>query len=289
MNIEEFKATINFDLNTYITSYKDIISIEKAEKKLKKNRNKLSVIQDRMYAYNKYSLLICIQGMDASGKDSLIREVFKNLNAQGVEVTSFKAPNDLEYQHDYLWRHYIALPPKGKIGVFNRSHYENVLISRVHPEIVLKENLPNINQIADLDADFWEMRYSQINQFEKHLVDNGTIILKFFLNMDKEEQKERLLRRIDKTKHNWKFSASDVEERERWDDYMFFYNEIISKTSTDYAPWYIIPSNEKEVSRYLVSEIILNELKKYKDIQYPKVEHHETIELKTYKTELLNE
>lgn len=289
MKTADFKATDNLDLNTYITSYKDIISIEKAEKKLKKNRNKLSVIQDRMYAYNKYSLLICIQGMDASGKDSLIREVFKNLNAQGVEVTSFKAPSELEYQHDFLWRHYIALPTKGKIGVFNRSHYENVLISRVHPEIVLKENIPNINKLEDITDKFWEMRYNQINQFEEHLVNNGTIILKFFLNMDKEEQKERLLRRIEKTKHNWKFSASDVEERERWDDYMRFYEETISRTSTDYAPWYIIPSNEKEISRFLVSDILVNEMKKYKDIQYPKVEVEETIELKSYKTELLNE
>ncbi|WP_177764804.1 PPK2 family polyphosphate kinase [Flavobacterium sp. I3-2] len=289
MKTDEFKAIDNFDLNNYITSYKDIISIEKAEKKLKKNRNKLSVIQDRMYAYNKYSLLICIQGMDASGKDSLIREVFKNLNAQGIEVTSFKAPSEIEYQHDYLWRHYIALPSKGKIGVFNRSHYENVLISQVHPEIVLKENIPNINKLEDITDEFWEMRYNQINQFEEHLVKNGTIVLKFFLNMDKEEQKERLLRRIDKTKHNWKFSASDVEERERWDDYMKFYDKTISRTSTDYAPWYIIPSNEKEISRCLVSEILVNEMKKYKDIQYPKVEVEETMGLKSYKTELLNE
>lgn len=264
MKTDEFKAIDNFDLNNYITSYKDIISIEKAEKKLKKNRNKLSVIQDRMYAYNKYSLLICIQGMDASGKDSLIREVFKNLNAQGIEVTSFKAPSEIEYQHDYLWRYYIALLSKGKIGVFNRSHYENVLISQVHPEIVLKENIPNINKLEDITDEFWEMRFDQINQFEEYLVKNGTIVLKFFLNMDKEEQKERLLRRIDKTKHNWKFSASDVEERERRDDYIKFYDKTISRTSTDYAPWYIIPSNEKEISRCLVSEILVNEMKNIK-------------------------
>ena len=148
-----------------------------------------------------------------------------------------------------MWRHYIALPEKGKFGVFNRTHYENVLVSRVHPEYVLNEKLPKINTVSDLDEAFWENRFTEINNFEKHLTENGTIIFKFFLNIDKEEQKERLLRRLEEEKHNWKFSPGDLAEREKWNDYMKYYEEAISKTSTDYAPWYIIPSNRKEISR----------------------------------------
>lgn len=289
MKEEKFKASNNFKIEEHSGNFKNQITIEEAEKKLKKNRKKLSEIQDKMYAHDKYSLLICFQGMDTAGKDSLIREVFKNFNARGVEVHSFKTPTSKEYQHDYLWRHYVALPEKGKFGVFNRTHYENVLVSRVHPEYVLNEKLPNINSVADLDEEFWNKRYNEINNFEKHLTDNGVIIFKFFLNIDKGEQKNRLLRRLDEEKHNWKFSPGDLSERKKWNDYMNYYELAISKTSTNYAPWYIIPSNIKEVSRYIVSEILLNVMDKYEDIKYPELDNEIQNNIGKYKKYLLED
>ncbi|HIE44773.1 MAG TPA: polyphosphate kinase 2 family protein, partial [Flavobacteriaceae bacterium] len=167
-----------------------------AKKELKKIRKELSKLQDMLYAHGKYSLLICLQGMDTSGKDSLIREVFKDVNANGVVVTSFKVPSEKELKHDFLWRHYIALPERGKIGVFNRTHYENVLVTRVHKNYILGENIPSIKSVDDLDNSFYENRMKAIINFENQLVDNGTIVLKFFLNISKEEQKNRLLRRL---------------------------------------------------------------------------------------------
>lgn len=289
MKVEDYRANDSFRIENHQATFPNVITIEEAEKKLKKNRKKLSEIQDKMYAHDKYSVLICFQGMDTAGKDSLIREVFKNFNARGVEVQSFKTPTSKEYQHDYLWRHYIALPEKGKFGVFNRTHYENVLVSRVHPEYVLNEKLPKINTVSDLDEAFWEKRFTEINNFEKHLTENGTIIFKFFLNIDKEEQKERLLRRLEEEKHNWKFSPGDLAEREKWNDYMKYYEEAISKTSTDYAPWYIIPSNRKEISRYLVSKILLTVMQQFEDIKYPELDEEIEDNIGKYKTALLNE
>ncbi|MDI1256304.1 MAG: polyphosphate kinase 2 family protein [Flavobacterium sp.] len=242
------------------------------EAELAQLRNKLSELQDVMYAHNRYSVLVCLQGMDTSGKDSLIREVFKEINARGVEVSSFKQPTSNELEHDYLWRHYVALPEKGKIGVFNRTHYENVLVSRVHPENILNERLPGIEKVEDIQPDFWKKRFKQINNFEKHLVQNGTIILKFYLHLSKDEQKNRLLRRLEEEKHNWKFSPADLKEREYWDQYMAYFEDIINNTSGKKTPWFVIPADDKDMARYIVAKIIWEELSKYKDIKIPELD-----------------
>ncbi len=177
----------------------------------------LSKLQDTLYAHNRYSVLVCLQGMDTSGKDSLIREVFKYFNPRGVVVHSFKTPTSAELEHDYLWRHYLALPEKGKYAVFNRSHYENVLVTRVKPQYLLYENIPGIEKVEDVTPEFWEQRFEQIIHFEQHLAQNGIIVFKFFLHLSKEEQRRRLLRRLEEEKHNWKFSPGDLEDRKLWD------------------------------------------------------------------------
>lgn len=259
MNQGTYKVSSSIKLTDFSTKEVD----GAAKKKLKKIRKKLSGIQDTMYAEGKYALLICLQGMDTSGKDSLIREVFKDVNARGVEVHSFKVPTELESKHDFLWRHYIALPAKGKIGVFNRTHYENVLVTRVHPEYVLSENIPSVNSVADLNDAFYHERMDRINAFEKHLVASGTIVLKFFLNISKEEQKNRLLRRLNIPEKNWKFSAGDLKERKLWDNYQFCYEDLLNKTSKKHAPWFVIPADDKPTARLLLADIVLKELKKY--------------------------
>lgn len=267
----------------------DNINPNAAKADLKSIRKEISKIQEVLYAHNKYGVLICLQGMDTAGKDSLIREVFKDFNARGVVVHSFKTPTSKELQHDYLWRHYVALPERGKFAVFNRTHYENVLVTRVHPEYILNENIPTINDVTDIPKDFWKERYTQINNFEKHIHQNGVIILKFYLNLSKDEQKNRLLRRLEKEKHNWKFSPGDLAERKLWDKYTIAYEEAIQNTSTSYAPWHIIPADNKEISRYLVAKTILNELKKYKDIKYPELPEDIEKHIDTYRKELENE
>ncbi|WP_160067116.1 PPK2 family polyphosphate kinase [Sphingobacterium bovisgrunnientis] len=286
--MKNFKADKNFKLKNYPTKIDDIDS-DKAKKELKELRKEIAKIQDTMYAHNKYSVLICLQGMDTSGKDSLIREVFKDFNARGVVVHSFKTPTSKELQHDYLWRHYVALPERGKFGVFNRTHYENVLVTRVHPEYLQNENLPKVNDSKDLKSSFWKDRFNQIKAFEKHISQNGTIILKFYLNLSKEEQKERLLRRLEEEDHNWKFSPGDLAERKLWDKYMDCYEDAIKNTSTTYAPWHIIPADDKKVARYLVAKTILEELKKYKDISYPELPDDIDKHIASYRDELVNE
>lgn len=261
---------------------------KKAEKKLKKIRNQLSKLQDAMYAEGKYSVLICLQGMDTSGKDSLIREVFKDINAQGIEVHSFKVPSELEKSHDYLWRHYIALPERGKIGIFNRTHYENVLVTRVHPEYIVGENIPAATSVEVLNDDFFNNRMEEINNFEKHIVNNGTIILKFFLNLSKEEQKNRLLRRLRLKEKNWKFSPGDLKERKLWDEYQFCYQDLLNKTSKENAPWYVIPADDKPTARLLVAQTILETLKTYK-FKAPKLPQKYTDEISNYKNQLESE
>jgi PPK2 family polyphosphate:nucleotide phosphotransferase len=239
-----------------------------------------------MYSHNKYSVLICLQGMDTSGKDSLIREVFKEFNPRGVVVHSFKTPNSTELEHDYLWRHYIALPEKGKFAIFNRTHYENVLVTRVHPEFILSEKLPGINSVEDIKPKFWKNRMEQINNFEKHIAANGTIVMKFFLHLSKEEQRQRLLRRLEEGKHNWKFSPGDLKEREHWEEYQKYYQQAINKTSTDHAPWYIIPADDKEMARYIVAKIIWEEMQKYTDIKEPELDDEIKANFELYKKEL---
>lgn len=282
------KYKIDTNTRFKLSTYKTLEYIDNAKKLLKKERKKLADIQDAMYAENKYAVLVCLQGMDTSGKDSLIREVFKNVNANGVKVHSFKTPSKLELEHGYLWRHYLALPARGNITVFNRTHYENVLVTRVHPEYILNENIPGINMVNDIDDHFYHNRMQQINAFEKHLVENGTIILKFYLNLSKEEQKNRLLRRIDKPEKNWKFSAGDLKERALWNKYMEAYEDMINRTSTKYAPWHVIPADNKDSSRYLVAKTIVEELTKY-HFSYPKLNSVEKNKLQEYKSQLNSE
>lgn len=271
-NPDNFKITKPFQINDFPTVLQTYIDDDEKEEKLDKVQAKLSELQDVMYAHNRYGVLICLQGMDTSGKDSLIREVFKEFNPRGVVVHSFKTPNSTELEHDYLWRHYLALPEKGKFAVFNRTHYENVLVTRVHPEYILNENLPGIEQVEDITPEFWENRFEQINNFEKHITQNGTIVLKFYFHMSKEEQRKRLLRRLEEEEHHWKFSPGDLKERERWDDYMKYYEEAINKTSKPHAPWYVIPSDDKEMARYMVAKIIWEEMQKYTDIKEPELD-----------------
>lgn len=254
--------------------------------KLEKTRKKLSEFQDKMYAHNRYSVLICLQGMDTSGKDSLIREVFKEFNPRGVVVSSFKVPNSTELEHDYIWRHYIALPEKGKFAIFNRTHYENVLVTRVHPEYILGENLPGIEKVDDITPDFWQKRFEQINNFEKHITENGTIVLKFFLHLSKDEQRKRLLHRLENGEDNWKFSTGDFKERALWDDYMTCYEDAINKTSTKNAPWYVVPADNKVFCRYTIAKIIWETMQTLTDVEEPKLDAKTLENMAVYKAQL---
>ncbi len=289
IEIDHLKVSSNIKLSSIPTHMDVEASEKKKEKELDKIRIKLSKLQDKLYAHNKYGVLICLQGMDTAGKDSLVREVFKEFNARGVVVHSFKTPNANELEHDFLWRHYIALPEKGKFSVFNRTHYENVLVTRVHPNYILNENIPGITTVEDITTEFWENRFESINNFEKHISQNGIIILKFFLHLSKEEQRHRLIRRLETEKHNWKFSPSDLNERELWDEYQRCYEEAINKTSKAYAPWYIIPADNKETARYLVAKSILEELEKYTDIKEPELEQEIKDNIKMYRDKLASE
>ncbi|MFD0992779.1 PPK2 family polyphosphate kinase [Tenacibaculum geojense] len=284
MDIEKYKVTQPIKLQQIPT--KEVV--EDADKKLKKLRKKISKLQDTMYAEGKYGMLICLQGMDTAGKDSLIREVFKDVNARGVVVHSFKVPTELELKHDFMWRHYIALPAKGKIGVFNRTHYENVLVTRVHPSYIFSENIPSVTSLDDLDDAFYHDRMERINDFEKHWSANGTIILKFFLNISKDEQKNRLLRRLNLPEKNWKFSASDLKERKLWDKYQECYEDLLNRTSTSHAPWYTIPSDDKDTARYIVAKTILETMEQY-NFKEPTLEDDLQDQLHQFIKELNNE
>jgi PPK2 family polyphosphate:nucleotide phosphotransferase len=272
INPNDFRATENVELSKIPTDLNLDTNKKQEETALDEIQKKLSKKQDAMYAHNRHAILICLQGMDTSGKDSLIREVFKEFNARGVVVHSFKTPNSTELEHDYLWRHYIALPEKGKFAVFNRTHYENVLVTRVHPEYILNENLPGIEKVEDITPQFWQNRMEQIKNFEKHISQNGTTILKFYLHMSKEEQRQRLLKRLDQPEDQWKFSAGDLKERALWDDYMHCYEEAINNTNTEIAPWYIVPADDKGVARYIVARIIWEKLASLTDIVEPELE-----------------
>ena len=286
INIEDFKVKGKIKLDDFLTKLPIDTEKEQEELALDKIQQKLSKKQDAMYAHNRHAFLICLQGMDTSGKDSLIREVFKEFNPRGVVVHSFKTPNSTELEHDYLWRHYLALPEKGKFAVFNRTHYENVLVTRVHPEYILFENLPGIEKVEDITPQFWENRMEQIVNFEKHISQNGTKILKFYFHMSKEEQRERLLKRLENPEDNWKFSTGDLKERDRWDDYMKYYEEAINKTSTDFAPWYIIPADDKGVARYIVAKTIWEEMQKLIDITEPELDPKVKANIEVYREQL---
>lgn len=237
-----------------------------AVRKLNAGILQLAKYQDILYAQNTYSLLIIFQAMDAAGKDSTIKHVMSGVNPQGCQVFSFKAPSEEELDHDYLWRSMRALPERGRIGIFNRSYYEELLIVRVHPEILKKQQLPSFPKGDQI----WKQRFEEINNFEKYLVNNGVIILKFFLNVSKSVQRKRFLERIESPEKNWKFSASDLQERRFWDDYMNAYEEVFNHTSTEFAPWYIVPADRKWFTRLIVADIICQKLQEL-NLQYPKI------------------
>lgn len=289
IKIDDFKVSENIKIHNTNTLWASGASKKELKDHLKATRKKLGKLQDTLYAHGKYAVLVCLQGMDTSGKDSLIREVFKDFNARGVVVHSFKTPTALEKRHGYLWRHYIALPERGKFGVFNRTHYENVLVTRVHPEYILGENLPNTTTLDAIDADFWDTRFQQINNFEKTIQENGTIIFKFFLNLSKDEQKNRQLRRLNRPEKNWKFSPGDLVERALWNEYQKCYEDAINRTSTPLAPWYIIPADNKRESRMIVAEIMLQELQKYKDIKVPEMDEDIKAKIAEYRKQLMND
>jgi len=289
IHISDYKVEGRIEMAKTESSQDFNLSKKELEKELEKTREVLGELQDKLYAHGKYAVLVCLQGMDTSGKDSLIREVFKDFNARGVVVHSFKVPTDLERKHDYLWRHYIALPARGKFGVFNRTHYENVLVTRVHPGYILGESLPDVHSVSDVNDRFWDKRFEQINAFEKTIAENGTLIFKFYMNLSKQEQKNRLIRRLDKKEKNWKFSAGDLKERKLWDTYMECYQDAINRTSFPHAPWYMVPADNKPAARCIVAAILLQELQKYTDIKEPELDAEMKSKISQYKEELENE
>ncbi|MCL2476726.1 polyphosphate kinase 2 family protein [Candidatus Bathycorpusculum sp.] len=248
---------------------------------LEENRQKLVSEQELLWASDSYAMLIILQGMDAAGKDSTIRHVMSGVNPQGCRVTSFKTPSTEELKHDFLWRHIKALPERGSIGIFNRSYYEDVLIVKVRPEVFAKQKLPPIQD----ETLFWEQRYEDITLLERHLVRGGTLVLKFYLHISKKEQKKRLLKRLEDPDKAWKFSITDLEERSKWSEYEKAYEEMLNKTSTKWAPWYVIPADRKWVAHALIAEVIASEIEKL-DLTYPVLNKTQKEELTKAKAEL---
>jgi PPK2 family polyphosphate:nucleotide phosphotransferase len=244
-----------------------------AQTKLAAGILELSEYQNKLYADNSRSVLMIFQAMDAAGKDSTIKHVMSGVNPQGCQVFSFQAPSAEELDHDYLWRIHKSLPERGRIGIFNRSYYEEVLVARVHPELLTAQRLPDLDPKT-----IWERRFREINDFERYLTNNGTIIIKFFLHVSKAEQKRRFLDRIDSPAKNWKFSAADIKERARWDDYQAAYTEVFQHTSTDVAPWYIIPADRKWYTRLAVADIICDRFKQL-DLAYPQISSEQKAQL----------
>jgi PPK2 family polyphosphate:nucleotide phosphotransferase len=259
-------------------------SKEHARKTLEDGIARLCDLQDKLYAQDRWAILAVLQAMDAAGKDSTIKHVMSGLNPQGCSVSSFKVPSTEDLNHDFLWRATRALPERGKIGIFNRSYYEEVLVVRVHAEILSRERLPK-----DLvSGKIWQERYEDINAFERYLSRNGIVILKFFLNVSKKEQKRRFLERLDEPEKNWKFSASDVLEREHWDEYMRAYEEMIRNTSTKRAPWYVVPADHKWFTRVVVAEALIHALGKL-DLSFPQLDAEKRKDLKKARAILKHE
>ena len=261
-----------------------ITSKKQAERALQRGVEMLALQQDRLYAQDTYALLIVFQAMDAAGKDGTIRHVMSGINPQGCQVFSFKAPSAEERDHDYLWRSQKAMPERGRIGIHNRSYYEEVLVARVHPQILASQQLPE----AVKSDGIWRQRFDQINCMERYLVDNGIVVLKFYLHVSKKEQKKRFLERIDEPEKNWKFSVGDVKERSFWKDYMRAYEDVFTHTSTKAAPWYIIPANNKWFTRLAVAAVIHQTLEDL-NLQYPKVSKEKHAELQKTRDLLLAE
>jgi len=263
----------------YYSSQKDY------KKLLADDVGKLSDLQQKHYASNRYALLLIFQAMDGAGKDGIIRHIMSGVNPQGCQVYSFKHPSATELDHDFLWRTTLCLPERGMIGVFNRSYYEEVLIVRVHPEILRNQSIPD----SQLNGEgIWKRRYQSILDHEKHLHRNGTRIIKFFLHISKEEQKKRFLQRIDDADKNWKFNEADLKEREFWKDYMNAYEQCISATTTDESPWYIVPADDKENARLIASQIVLSTLRKL-DPEFPETTPERVLELKKFRRQLMKQ
>ncbi len=262
----------SIDLKDYDPAWAGDPALPKADRKqyakevLTQDVSALAEAQDRLYAANAYAILIILQAMDAAGKDSTIKHVMSGVNPQGCQVYSFKHPSAQELDHTFLWRYARSVPERGRIGIFNRSYFEDVLVVRVHPELAQAERIPG----ARLDDDFWADRYADINSFERHLTRNGTVILKFFLNLSKEEQRKRFLKRLKDPTKQWKYSPADLAERAHWDDYMKAYAKAIGATSTKHAPWYIVPADHKWVSRSIVARIVTRTIESL-DLRYPEV------------------
>lgn len=277
------------NLHLRLTRYAgNAVSKQSARELLTIGVERLSAIQDTLYAHNQHGLLVIFQAMDTAGKDGAIKHIMSGLNPQGVTVTSFKQPSSQELSHDFLWRHYKALPPRGQIGIHNRSHYENVLVSKVHPSILLNEQLPHVQRVEDATEEFWQRRYKMIRQFESIVTRTGTHIIKFYLHLSKEEQRQRLLARIDDPSKNWKFSPADVRERRYWDDYINAYEQAIAATSTQRAPWYIIPADDKWYARLAMAAIIYRYARDL-NLSYPTLDKGAMEQLAAARAQLLAE
>jgi PPK2 family polyphosphate:nucleotide phosphotransferase len=279
-----FDGSGAFHLKPHKTNEKGGLDKDKAEKILETNRKRLSDFQEKLYAQDRWSLLLIFQGMDAAGKDSAIKSIFEGVNPQGCEVHSFKQPSTLELDHDFLWRSMIALPQRGRIGIFNRSYYEECLVTRVHPEILAKEKIPP--QLVT--KNIWRERFEDISAVERYLARNGTVILKFFLNVSKEEQRARFLDRLDQPAKNWKFSMGDITERALWTRYQAVYQEIVRHTSTAMAPWYVVPADHKWFARVVIGSTIVSALEKL-DLKFPKVDKGSLEVFKEVRKALLEE
>ena len=284
MDLKHFIIPPNkkFLLKNYLTNFTGHFNKkENAQKKLEEDIARLAELQDLLYAQDNYALLIIFQAMDTAGKDGAIKHIMSGVNPQGVQVYSFKEPSAEELDHDYLWRSMKALPGRGRIGIFNRSYYEEVLVTRVRPEILSKQKLPPESNKRNI----WKQRFEDINHMERYLVRNGVILLKFFLHISKKEQKERLLGRINDSEKNWKFSASDLENRKYWNRYMKAYQDMMNHTSTEWAPWHIIPSDHKWFARVAVANVIISKMESL-HLRYPKVSKEEESNLLKYKKTL---
>jgi len=279
-----FDGSGEFHLKSYQTREKGGLDKEKGEKIIEANRKRLSDLQEKLYAQDRWSMLLVFQGMDASGKDSAIKSVFNGVNPQGCEVTAFKQPSSLELDHDFLWRSLIALPQRGRIGIFNRSHYEECLVVRVHPEILAKQKIPP----KLVTKNIWRDRFEDISAVERYLARNGTVILKFFLHISKEEQRERFLARLEEPAKNWKFEMGDISERALWGKYQAAYQEVIRHTSTAHAPWHIVPADHKWFARVVIGSTIVAALDKL-DLHFPKVDKAELSEFRRVQQALLDE
>jgi PPK2 family polyphosphate:nucleotide phosphotransferase len=285
IDLKEFRVPEGkkIKLQKWPTSVSPLYKSKQDCKKLLQDQiEELSVLQNLLYAHNRYALLLIFQAMDAAGKDSAIKHVMSGVNPQGCQVYSFKHPSAEELEHDFLWRSNVRLPERGRIGIFNRSYYEEVLIVRVHPQILEAESLPG--ELLD-GKDIWECRFRSITELEKHLYRNGTRVIKFFLHISKEEQRKRFLKRIDDPEKNWKFSAADLEERKFWDEYRHAYEECFAATSSAKAPWYIVPADDKPNARLIISTAIVETLKGLK-MTYPKTTTQHTKELKALRQQL---